>query len=116
MAAWARGDNVVSDIPDFEQVLNICLDRLHDGDPVDACLASYPAHAERLAPLLRVAQFLQAPDGPSMSAEGFDVAQARMRARAASLRAQRRRRLQPRQASVWPYVLAITRRLTIATA
>jgi hypothetical protein len=107
---------VVSDISGFEQVLDICLDRLNNGDPVGACLASYPAHAERLAPLLRVAQFLQTPDGPSMSAEGFDAAQVRMQARADGLRARRRSRPQPRRASVWPYLLAITRRLTIATA
>ena len=40
---------------DFDRTLDICLDRLRAGDALEACLASYPSYADRLAPLLRVA-------------------------------------------------------------
>ncbi|UCC87765.1 MAG: hypothetical protein JSV81_00250, partial [Anaerolineales bacterium] len=68
-----------------------------------------------LAALLQVAEMLRVPEGPPMSAEGFAAAQARMQAQAAGLRARRQRRLHSGRPGVWPYVLAITRRLTMAT-
>jgi len=80
----------VTDIQDFDSILNICLERLRAGDSVDACLQSYPAHARQLAPLLRLAQRMQSvPQGLAMSPQAFQAGQARMLARAARLRARR---------------------------
>ncbi len=100
---------------DFDHALNTCLDRLRAGERLEDCLVSYPSHAERLAPLLRTATALQAPDGPHMSAEGLDAGHAHLLARAAQLR--RRRRSQPaldRRRSVTG-LLAGARRLVVAT-
>ena len=74
---------------EFDQALDICLERLRAGDKLEDCLTSYPSHAERLAPLLRMFSTLQAPDGPAMSSDGFDAGQARLLARSARLRQQR---------------------------
>lgn len=74
---------------EFEQVLDVCLDRLRSGESVDACLARYPAHAERLAPLLQLAAGLQPRPGPTMSAAGRRAVETRLLARAATLRARR---------------------------
>jgi hypothetical protein len=41
----------------FEEVLAICLDRLSDGDDVEACLADYPECPD-LGPLLEIAAAL----------------------------------------------------------
>lgn len=41
----------------FEEVLAICLDRLSDGDDVEACLADYPECPD-LQPLLELAAAL----------------------------------------------------------
>ena len=40
---------------DFDDVLDECLERLASGETVAECCASYPGHAEDLAPLLRSA-------------------------------------------------------------
>jgi hypothetical protein len=40
---------------DFETALDDCLKRLGRGETVDACLALYPEHAEKLRPLLKAA-------------------------------------------------------------
>lgn len=41
----------------FEDILNICLDRIANGDSIDACLQSYPDQASNLEPLLRTALY-----------------------------------------------------------
>ena len=41
----------------FEEVLAICLDRLSDGDTIEACLADFPECPE-LEPLLEIAAAL----------------------------------------------------------
>ena len=43
----------------FEEVLAICLDRLSDGDDVDACVADFPECPD-LQPLLEIAAALTA--------------------------------------------------------
>jgi len=40
----------------FEDILNICLERILKGETVEACLLSYPDQASQLEPLLRTAQ------------------------------------------------------------
>lgn len=42
---------------DFDRILNEALDRVREGEAVDAYLARYPAEAHRVEPLLRVAAF-----------------------------------------------------------
>jgi hypothetical protein len=105
----------VSDGTDFDRVLNTCLDRLRVGEGLEDCLVRYPSYAERLAPLLRTATILHAPDGPSMSPDSFDVGKARLLARAVQLR--KRRGNQP--GSAWrirvPGLLAGSRRLAVAS-
>ncbi|MBI2936456.1 MAG: hypothetical protein HYY31_06620 [Chloroflexi bacterium] len=41
--------------PTFEDILNDCLERLGQGESLEACLRRYPAEAPELAPLLRLA-------------------------------------------------------------
>jgi hypothetical protein len=38
---------------DFDKILDTCIDRINQGDSLEACLADYPAHAEKLEHLLR---------------------------------------------------------------
>ncbi|MDD4859902.1 MAG: DUF4382 domain-containing protein [Dehalococcoidales bacterium] len=38
---------------DFDRILDECVDRINHGDSLEDCLSAYPAHAERLKPLLR---------------------------------------------------------------
>jgi hypothetical protein len=105
----------VADSLDFEHVLSVCLDRLQDGDTLEACLASYPSHAGRLAPLLRVAAILQTPDGHSMPAESFRSGEARFLTHAARLRARRQQTSPPRQGGILSNLLGSTRRLVVAS-
>lgn len=105
----------MTDSFDFEHIVSICLDRLRAGDALEACLASYPSHAERLGPLLHVAATLQTPeDGSLMSSEGFGAGEARLLARAAQLRA-RQRGPAPARRRVFSGLLAGTRRLLAAS-
>jgi hypothetical protein len=100
---------------DFDHVLNICLDRLRAGERLEDCLASYPSHAERLAPLLRTATTLRTPDGPSISLDGFSSGEARLLVRAAQLRHQRRSQLAPARRRSAVDLLAGVRRLVVAS-
>jgi hypothetical protein len=43
-------------IEDFDNILDECLQRLLEGETVEACLSLYPEHAAELEPLLRTAQ------------------------------------------------------------
>ncbi len=80
----------MTDNRDFDQILDICLDRLQTGATVADCLANYPQHAAQLAPLLQVASLLEAPPGPAMSAKGLRAGEARLLAQAAKMRSTRR--------------------------
>jgi transposase len=80
----------VTDNRDFDQILDICLDRLRTGATLADCLASYPQHAAQLAPLLQVAGLLETPAGPTMSDQGLRAGEARLLAQAARLRARRK--------------------------
>ncbi len=105
----------MTDSLDFEHVLNICLDRLQEGDTLQACLASYPSHASRLAPLLRVAALLETPDIEPMPAKDFRKGEARFLAHATQLRARRQQAPPPRQGGILPNLLGSTRRLVVAS-
>ncbi len=105
----------MTDNLDFEHVLGICLDRLQDGDTLEACLVSYPLYASRLAPLLRVAAILQTPESRPMPAEGFRVGEARFLAHAAQLRARQQQTSPVHQGGVLSSLLGSTRRLVIAS-
>lgn len=100
----------MNDHLDFEEVLGICLDRLQDGDTLEACLARYPAYAGRLAPLLQMAAALRTSDGPSMSAAGLRTGEARLLAHAARLRTRQRGRAPARQRRGISGLLGGTRR------
>lgn len=43
----------------FDEVLAVCLDRIADGDDIEACVADFPAYAD-LRPLLEIAAALSA--------------------------------------------------------
>jgi hypothetical protein len=105
----------VTDSLDFEHVLSICLDRLRDGDTLEACLASYPSHARQLAPLLRVAAMLQTPESRPMPTEGLHASEARFLTHAARLRARQQTTSPARQGGVFSTLMVSTRRLILAT-
>ncbi len=46
----------MSQMKDFDNILDECLGRLLDGESVEACLSRYPEHAAELEPLLRTAR------------------------------------------------------------
>jgi hypothetical protein len=41
----------------FAAIVEICLERIKEGESVESCLSSFPEHAKRLAPLLNAASF-----------------------------------------------------------
>ena len=98
---------------DPESVLNDCLDRLARGDTLVACLFSYPAEADWLAPLLSMAARLQAPDGPTLPVGAFSAGEARLLAQAAALRA-RQKEMPPTRRMAMPGLLVGARRLVAA--
>lgn len=98
---------------DFDDVLNTCLDRLRQGDTLEACLSSFPSYAERLAPLLSMAALLRTPDSPLMSSEALATGEARLLAHADQLRA-RQRQAAPARRRVAAGFLTGTRRLVAA--
>jgi len=105
----------VTESVDFDHVLNICLDRLRAGESLDDCLARYPSYAESLAPLLRIATTLHAPDGPNISHQGFDAGQARLMARASQLRHRRTDQQGAAPPRTAASLLAGARRFVVAT-
>lgn len=64
----------------FEEVLAICLDRLADGDDVDACAADFPECPE-LRPLLEIADALSKVGPMAPRTSGSPCAAPRKRAR-----------------------------------
>jgi hypothetical protein len=105
----------VTDRLDFDQILNSCLDRLHDGDSLDSCLASYPSHAEQLEPLLRTSLHLHTSEGPVMSGKGFTAGEALLLNRATELRARQPKTSSPRRKGFVSGLMGSTRRLILAT-
>ena len=63
----------------FEEALELCIEAVHQGAPVDDLLARYPEYAPRLAPLLLVARELYAAPLAVMSETGFERQRARLR-------------------------------------
>jgi hypothetical protein len=43
----------MNNMKDFDNILDECLQRLLEGDSIEACLSRYPEHAAELEPLLR---------------------------------------------------------------
>ena len=74
----------------IEEALADCLERMERGEPLEACLARYPEHAEELEPLLRLAQGLGRLEAPRLSPAAFAQGRARV-ARAASAAGRPRR-------------------------
>ena len=62
----------------FEEALELCIEAVHQGVPVDDLLARYPEYAPRLAPLLGVARELYAAPLEVMSETGFEQQRARL--------------------------------------
>ena len=100
--------------PDLQHHLGTCLDRLQVGESVEDCLASYPAEAARLEPLLHLAAKMRAPHNVAMSPGGFEAGHARLLARADQLRVGQRQRT-PAQGGIFLGLLAGTRRLALAS-
>ncbi len=103
----------MTDTLDFDHALSICIDRLRDGDTLEACLASYPSHVQRLAPLLRLAATMRMSAIPTMSADALRAGEARLLARAAELRSRQGQTLPARRAGV-PRLLGNLPRLIVA--
>jgi hypothetical protein len=75
----------------FDSVLDECLAAIRNGEPVQACLERYPSHAERLRPLLEIADKIRgAPAVPPRLPAQTRAWQA-MTLRANELRAGKRR-------------------------
>lgn len=62
----------------FDELVDRAVERLLDGEPVDAIVASYPAHAADLAPVLRSADLLMTTPRSPASAAGRMKAMRRM--------------------------------------
>jgi hypothetical protein len=78
---WYRG---------FDSILDECLAAVQRGDSIEACLSRYPSHADRLEPLLQLADKVRksptAPPRPWPQANAWQ----RVRQRAQELRTERR--------------------------
>jgi hypothetical protein len=66
---------------DFNRILDECIDRLHRGEAVDACLADHPEQAQQLEPLLRAMvrteaaySFTPSPDARRKARQSFYAA------------------------------------------
>lgn len=98
-------------IRSFRSILNECLMALQQGESVEACLSRYPKQAQRLGPLLTLAQRVgrtpPAAPRPWAQKTAWDL----VRQRATDLREGRRR---PRAGVTWLRPLAITASLLLA--
>ncbi len=54
---------------EFRKALDECLERIRQGDTVQACLAANPEHAAQLAPFLNSAAIMRKLEPPQPSAE-----------------------------------------------
>lgn len=68
-------------INDFDRILDECIDRLNRGEGLEACLADYPEHVERLGPLLQA--MLQTTEAYSFKPSAGAKREARQRFNAA---------------------------------
>lgn len=66
---------------DFDRILDECIDRINNGESLDACLGNYPAYAERLKPSLvamlaakRIYSFLPSADTKRAARQNFHTA------------------------------------------
>ncbi len=66
---------------EFRSVLDECLERVRQGQPVDECLKAYPQHAEQLAPYLRSAATLRGLGAPAPAAASMQEARNTLLAR-----------------------------------
>lgn len=66
----------------FDEALEQAINALHQGVPMDDCLARTPEHAEQLRPLLALAAALYATPTATMSPQAFEAQRERLRARA----------------------------------
>ncbi|MBI2913028.1 MAG: hypothetical protein HYY03_03825 [Chloroflexi bacterium] len=98
-------------IRSFRSILNECLTALQQGESVEACLSRYPRQAERLRPLLLLAQGAartpRVAPRPSAQQTAWEV----VRQRASDLRQGRRR---PRGQMTWLRPAAIVASLLLA--
>lgn len=76
-------------MPEIENILDICLERLNAGDSVEACLANYPAQADSLRPLLMTALEASAAGAFTPSADAKRAARQRFSAAVAEREARR---------------------------
>jgi len=66
---------------EFQKTLDECLERIRQGDTVEACLAARPEHAAQLAPFLKSAAMMKKLQPPQPSAEAIAKARNRLLAR-----------------------------------
>lgn len=101
-------------IRSFGGILDECLESVRRGDSVEACLARYPKHAERLRPLLTLAARVQAAPRteprPWAQATAWDL----VRQRAAELRGGKRRRGVNVSFGAWLRPMAISAAMVLA--
>ena len=88
---------------DFDEILDACIDRINQGDSLEACLLDYPAHAERLEHLLRAMRQTQEAYSFVPSADAKKEARQRFNATLERLE-QRRQKKTP--LFTWPRVWA----------
>jgi len=76
--------NNMQPMDNLDNILDKCIDRINAGESPGACLADYPAHAERLKPLLNAAvrsrqalMFSPLPHTKSAARERFEAARAK---------------------------------------
>jgi hypothetical protein len=70
---------------DFNEILDACIDRINQGDSLEACLADYPAHAEKLEHLLSAMRQTQEAYSFVPSADAKKEARPRVWATAAAM-------------------------------
>jgi len=98
----------------FRSVLDECLTALQAGESVEACLARYPRHAERLRPLLTLAQRVRQTPAQPPRAWAQQTAWELIRSRAADLRHGGRRRGIGFDYGAWLRPLAVAAALLLA--
>lgn len=101
-------------IRSFRSVLDECLAAIRQGDTVDACLARYPRHAERLRPLLMLAERIRRTPAQTPRAWAQETAWGLVRERAADLRAGGRRARGGFSYGAWLRPLAVAAALVLA--
>ncbi|MFA5055368.1 MAG: beta-propeller domain-containing protein [Dehalococcoidia bacterium] len=65
---------------DIEKILDECIDRMSAGESLEACLASYPEHAEEIRPLLLAAGGIRNADMPPVNQQARAAAKLKLNA------------------------------------